>query len=92
VYYEGGCIFTENGVVKGLSNLNTLEDILVTPAVVNLTNIRTFRLSNKSFLKSTNGVKTIPRVKINISIGKCEEKYTSRTEETIKIQELIEEY
>lgn len=79
-------------MVKGLSNLNTIEDIVITPVVVNVTSIRTFRLSNKSFLKSGNGVSTIPRIKIDLSVCKCEEKYTTRTEETNLINELIEEY
>jgi len=63
-YCDGGSIFAENGVIKAVNNLVTLEDVIVTPVIANLTSIRTFRLSNKSFLKSTNGVETIPRIKI----------------------------
>lgn len=92
IYFDGGCIFTENGVVKGLSNLNTLEEVMVTPVVVNITNVRTFRLSNKSFLKSSNGVSAIPRVKVDKYICTNVEPYTTRTEETKYISELVEEY
>lgn len=63
-YFDGGSICTENGVVKHLAPLNNLDEVTVVPVIANLTNIRTFRLSNKSFLKSTRGVEIIPRVKI----------------------------
>lgn len=59
-------------MVRGLSNLNTLEEIIVTPVVVNITDIRTFRLSNKSFLKSSNGVRKLPHIKIDISVTTCD--------------------
>jgi hypothetical protein len=48
---DGGCFFSENGKIKYLSDLHTLNDIQVTPVVANLNVIRTFRLSNKSFQK-----------------------------------------
>lgn len=57
-------------MVKGLSNLISMEDVEITPVVVNVTKIRTFRLSNKSFLKSGNSVHKIARVKIDLNVCK----------------------
>lgn len=71
-YFDGGSIFTENGMVKNLAVLNTIEEVAVTPIIANLTNIRTFRLSNKSFLKSTRGVQIIPRIKVNLNVATCQ--------------------
>ena len=76
-YFDGGSIFTENGAVKNLSPINTLDDIIVTPVIANLTNIRTFRLSNKSYLKHTSGPGTIPRIKIDKNVAVCEDNYIS---------------
>lgn len=57
-------MFAENGTIIELTPLFLLEDVTVIPVISNLTNVRAVRLSNNSYLKSTNGVNTIPRVKI----------------------------
>lgn len=41
--------------------------------MINLTSIRASRLSNKSFGRSTNGVPTIARVKIERDVGNYKE-------------------
>ena len=63
-YFDGGNIFCENGKIYALEELETLEDVLVTTAICNLNSTRTFRMSNKSFIKESFGVKKIPRVKV----------------------------
>ena len=82
-YFDGGSIFTENGRIKGLSPINTIDDMLVTPIICDLTSIRTFRLSNKSFLKSTNGVSKIARVNIDIYLATCDELFNSNNPEQL---------
>jgi hypothetical protein len=57
-------MFAENGKIIELAPLFLLEDVTVIPVISNLTNVRAVRLSNNSYLKSTNGVNVIPRVKI----------------------------
>ena len=54
----------ENGKIKTLTELQVLDDVIVTPAVCNLSNVRTFRLSNRSYQKYSQGLHKIPRVKI----------------------------
>lgn len=80
-YFDGGSIFTENGIVKNLSPLNNLDDVSVTPVVANLTNIRTFRLSNKSYLKHTSGPGTTPRIVIHKNVATCEDNYIAHNPE-----------
>lgn len=61
--------------------------------MANLTNVRTFRLSNKSFLKSTNGVDTVPRIKIDKRVAICEDNYISQNpEETARVEQLLKDY
>lgn len=92
-YFDGGCIFTENGRVKGLSPINTIDDIIVTPVICNLTSIRTFRLSNKSFLKSTNGVSKIPRITVDLNITTFAENFNvNDPAEMLRIKSLEAEY
>jgi len=74
-YYDGGCIFTENGQVRFLSELHTLDEVQVTPVIVNLGFIRAFRLANKSFQKESNCVNKIPRVAIDVNVAVCDEEY-----------------
>jgi len=50
-YFDGCCLFTENGKVKELSTPFQLGDVQVTPITINLNSVRTFRISNKSFQK-----------------------------------------
>ena len=50
-YFEGGNIVAENGRIIYLSELNSLDQITVMPAIVNLNKIKSFRLANKSFQK-----------------------------------------
>ena len=59
-------MFCENGKIKSLSELETLDDVVVLPAICNLKAIKTFRLSNPTFLKETYGVKKLPRIYIDI--------------------------
>lgn len=68
-YYDGGCIFTENGQTKFLSELHVLNDIQVTPVIINIGFIRAFRLANKSFQKESNCVNRIPRVSVDVSVA-----------------------
>jgi hypothetical protein len=74
-YFDGGNIFCENGKLKALTELEVIDDIIVTPVICNLEAIRVFRLSNKSFLKQTFGKKRIPRIHIDVDIGVCDEEY-----------------
>lgn len=71
LYFDGGSIFTENGTIKNLSPINTLDEIIVTPVTANLTNIRTFRLSNKSYLKHTSGPGTTPKIRVDKNVATC---------------------
>ena len=71
-YYDGGCIFTENGQVRFLSELHTLDEVQVTPVISNLGFIRAFRLANKSFQKESNCVNKIPRVAIDVNVAVCD--------------------
>lgn len=50
-YFDGCCFFTENGKVKDLSEPFHLGDVQVTPILININAIRTFRINNTSFQK-----------------------------------------
>lgn len=52
-----------------------MDDVVVTTTVANLTAIRTFRLSLKSFGRSSLGISKIPKIKVDLSVAVCCEKY-----------------
>ena len=74
-YFDGGCIHTENGKIKAISDLHTMDDAVVTEAIANLTAIRTFRLTFKSFGKGSLGISKIPKIRVDFAVADCCEKY-----------------
>ncbi len=43
------------------------------PVTVNINAIRSFKIANKSYLKESNNVTTIPRVQVDMALATCEE-------------------
>lgn len=65
----------------------------MTPIICDLTAIRTFRLSNKSFLKSTNGVNKVARVNVDLHVATCSELFNCNDpDELQRIKSLQAEY
>jgi hypothetical protein len=74
-YFDGCCLFTENGKCKQLTEPFFLDNFSVTPVVINLNSIRTLRLNNKSFQKESHGVSKIARVKLDFDVATCADDY-----------------
>ena len=49
--------------------MHDLEEVSVLPVIINLNNIRTFRLANKSFQKQSEAINILPRVYIDFDIA-----------------------
>ena len=52
LWFDGGCMFSMNGRINALSPITSLSNVSLTIVEFSLLEIRSYRLSNKSFTKS----------------------------------------
>lgn len=70
LWFDGGCMFSMNGRINALSPIHSLSNVTLTIVEFSLLEIKSYRLSNKSFTRSAASNQTIfRRIIANIELA-----------------------